>query len=160
MPSNRLMINPNGVPTDIEVKKLFEQIGLPNPGTVILYSQIEAIIGIKRNAPRWSSILSAWRKKLRRNNFIYTKAIKNEGLRVMTGPEQLIYGEDGIKRSIKAMESFAHAIVAIQPDRLSDGERQRADHAVVVASSTKMHFIAMAKKPTYPELDRAVAGSS
>ena len=69
-----------GIPTDIDVRRLQEKFGVPQPGESISYALISEVLGNSRTESRFWVVTGAWRRQLFRENNLVTEAIRNEGL--------------------------------------------------------------------------------
>ena len=81
-----------GLPTGPDVKKLNEQFGVPEPGAVVGYDVVAAVIGAKPRSSRFVSVTNAWRKGL------------------LKGPNTLLICEDGQRfRALSFGDRVGHA---------------------------------------------------
>jgi hypothetical protein len=105
-----------GIPTDIDVHRLQETIGVPQPGDTISYHQIDKVLGLDRSQHRWKTVVNAWRRKLDREHNIILKARSNQGYVALDGAGRADYCgrvyKGGLRRIVRA------SVVATRTDRL------------------------------------------
>lgn len=131
-----------GIPTEADVNKIIQTVGIPKEGDLITYKQICEATGLERNSWRFRTVLTAWVKKLERDNSIVMIAIANEGLQHAT-PQQII--DKASRKHKSGFRCFHRAgTLAQYPDRsrLSEDERKTAD----VLTHNSIHLQLWARK--------------
>ncbi len=113
----------NGLPTGPAVKKLEEK--WPDVeslrGTMLSHADLEALIGEKRTASRYRTVMSAWRRKLLNESGIVLtgRGAGGEGYRVLSDNDQVSFSvseERGVGRKLR----MCHVAVAnVNPEKLS-----------------------------------------
>lgn len=95
-----------GITTEPDVAKLIEAFKVPNPGTVVKHSEIESLIGVKKETHRYRSVTDAWRKKLEKGHNVIMGPIPSIGFKSLEPDERAdfigdkyIEGARRIKRS-------------------------------------------------------------
>lgn len=122
-----------GIPTDIEVNKLVEHFGKPEPAT-IAYADIEPIIGLAGREPRFKSVLTKWRRILFRELNIDTEMEAGIGMRVFAPGERIDASHRDMRSAIRKTRKWFLGITSVPTDKLNDIERKKYDHALRSAS--------------------------
>ena len=117
-----------GIPTDIEVKLLSDRFGVPKQGQIIKYDDITDVIKVQRTESRWGSVVSAWRKKLERENNIILTAVKNLGFEALTSSGRVDFSAKVFKQAIKRTGRAATIASKTNRKELSESERKVCDH--------------------------------
>lgn len=98
-------VNLRGIPTDVDVNKIEEAIGSPEPGLLVPYEMLESILGLERAKSRFHTVVNAWRKRLLRDRNLVTEGVRNVGIMVCADPRRVDYigrrtagGLRGLKR--------------------------------------------------------------
>lgn len=127
-----------GIPTDIDVERIIKEIGIPQPGDVVLYADIDRVLSMDRSNYRWKSVVMAWRKKMDREHNIILKARTNEGFVALDGSGRAdfcgrVY-KGGLRRITRA------AVVATRTDRigLSAEDVRTLDHIASTGASLRL----------------------
>lgn len=84
-----------GVPTDPEIRTLREAYPEKDmqPGTVIPYADVEALIGVERGENRWLSITTRWRKMVERETGRVVLGVEpGVGFRVLDAVQKIDLG--------------------------------------------------------------------
>jgi len=117
-----------GVPTDIEVKQLSEKFGVPVAGQVIKYQEISDAIGVQRVDGRWQSVVSAWRKKLERENNIIMKAIDNIGFEALNAAGRVELSAKVFKQAVRRTGRAANIAAQTNRAELNEDQKRVCDH--------------------------------
>ena len=118
-----------GIPTEPDVRKLFERFGTPQPG-LLAHETIESVIREKHTAGRYRTIVGSWRRKLLREYNVATKAEPGEGIRVLTEPERVDEGRALLGKSARQIVRAHRWSVMIDATKLDDISRRKLDHTV------------------------------
>ena len=117
----------NGLPTDIDIRALFDAFGLPAEGSVIPYADVTAIIKTPSHSARWLTVTARWRKHLEREHGIYTLA-RDGVFTVMTPSMQLEHGVKKQTKGVRQIRGSIRVLGGIATERLTDVERKRLTH--------------------------------
>jgi len=150
MTKNYLIFN-GGRSTEPEVNDLIEQIGVPSVGEQIPYTQIEAIIKVRRRTFRWNSIIIAWRKRLEREHNILLKAVPNEGYEVLNNSGRINLGGKFFKEGLRRVGRAVKVVSCTSRDGLSDQEKKAADHIQTTGAAIHLSAQTAARQLTYPD---------
>lgn len=140
-----------GMPTDVDVQRLQENIGVLVPGDEISYSQIDKVLGMHRSNHRWKSVVNAWRKKLDREQNIILKAISNKGFVALDGSGRADYCgrvyKGGLRRIVRA------SVVATRTDRvgLKAEDVRVLDHISSTGAALRLAAATAARQIKYRE---------
>lgn len=104
-----------GVSYEPDIKRLVERFGAPEPGTLIEYSEVEEVLGVKKDSDRFRGVTGAWRKRLAKQLQIEIVCVRGLGFRALEHRE-------------RAAAAFAHL----------DAGRRKARKAVVVVTATDL----------------------
>jgi hypothetical protein len=138
-----------GVPTDIDVEKLREHLGTLKHGDMIPYQEISDCLGIQKGECRWYSVVSAWRKRLDRENNILLKAIPNEGYRVLDGHGRVEASAWTYKKGLRRIHRAT--VIASKTDRngLDENEIKTLDHIQNTGASLRLAAATAARQIDY-----------
>ena len=140
-----------GIPTSLDVEKLMTRFGVPDPGDVLPYGEIEHEIKQERGSYRWGSVISAWRKKLEREYNIILEAVPNKGYKALDGAGRVDLAgrtyKGGLRRVTRA------ATVAVKTDRstLTDEQKRVVDHIQDAGAKLRMLAAQEARKIKWAE---------
>jgi hypothetical protein len=150
MTKNYISFN-GGISTEPEVNDLIEQIGIPVPGDQISYLRISEIIKVKKGTSRWSSVVSAWRKKLERQHNVILGAVPNEGYEVLSNSGRVNLGGKFFKESLRRMGRAVKVVTSTDRAGLSDDEVKAAEHIQKTGASLRLAAQTAARQLAYPD---------
>lgn len=139
------------IPTDIDVDKLFEVLGIPTAGEVITYSRITEITGIDRKNNRWVSVTGAWRKRLQNDHGIILKAAPNEGFNVLDDNGKTDTIVDYVKRARNSFKKADKVAFNVDRQKLTDDRRATFDHYGRIRAALELAEATAAKQLDYPD---------
>lgn len=137
-----------GLPTDVDVRMLFEAFTVPEVGTVIPYASIADILKTPARSNRFRTVVEAWRRRLAREHNVYLRA-SDGAYTAMTAPERVDFGGSKLRSSLRAMRR-AHTVVGgTDRSQLTDVQRAAADHVLLTSATViqAARLQARAKKP-------------
>ena len=152
--NSKKIIFKGGIPTDVDVNKLVDRIGIPEPGTIVDYDEIKAAIGINRSENRWYSVTTAWRKKLRREYNLELKAIANEGFMVLDPAGRVDYAAGCFKSGIRRIGRSAHIAEYTDRAKLNEEDRKVCEHLQRVAGLVRVTAATEARRLHYPDPEK------
>lgn len=122
------MIYRKGIPTHIDVNKLREAFGVPEPGTRITYSQIEDVTNLERGSFRYQTVVNAWRSKLDRENNVLFRALNGEYFEVLDSHGRIDVAGRKKKYGFRMLAKATN--IASRTDRtdLTEDELKTQDH--------------------------------
>src|SRR5262245_53413982 len=91
-----------GIPTEPDVRRLMDRFCAPEPG-VIPHEEIEKEIREESDSSRYRTIVSAWRRRLRREHNIDTSAEPGHGIRILTEPERVDVSKRDLGRGVRGI---------------------------------------------------------
>jgi len=116
-----------GVPTDGDVRNLMDHFGQPKPGDEIPHEEVEAVLHSTREASRYRTVTTAWRKKMLREHNVDLSALPGVGFRCLTDAERVAAGVSGVQSGLRKQ---LHSVV--RADRVqTDDEALRAKQDVL-----------------------------
>lgn len=124
----------HGIPTDADVKRIIDEIGIPEPGTLVTYGRLEEAIDIERTENRFKSVVGAWRKKMLREQNLVTECVRGEGV-LFCGAERRVDVSE--RFLVKGARRIAHGVkVAVSTERagLTEASCARLDNAVRIGT--------------------------
>lgn len=145
-----------GVPTGPDVDRLIAKFGTPEEGTIVPYPEIMAVLGVERGSSRWGSVVTAWKKKLRRESNIEIKAVVNVGFECLDPHRRIDHAGSKYKGGMRAITRAADIAMTTRPEPLTQRELRAQTHLVMAGAAIKLAAATEAKKITYP--DPEVAG--
>ena len=90
-----------GIPTTSDVRKLAAAFGVPAIGDEIAHDEMAATLGIAKTSNRYTGVVSAWRKLLRRDHNIEMGAVMGYGLRALNPDERISASIKGIRQGAR-----------------------------------------------------------
>lgn len=122
-----------GFPTEPDVKRLEARFPRIEYGEMFPYKDIEDAIKASKGSFRFSSVVSAWRKKIHRETGHILIAVVNEGYRVATPGERVDVAGRAIKKGVRSI--YRGATIASGTDRklLTNEQRKVCDHLSLVS---------------------------
>lgn len=131
-----------GIPTEPDVAKLRDEIGVPAEGSSIAWERIENILNIPRSTHRFRTVVFRWRTQLEKSHNLILRAIPGEGLQAMTPDEvahflgdRLASHNRGIGRVHRRSERVDRSRVTVDGNRILD-HVSRASAAMRLANAT------------------------
>lgn len=123
-----------GVPVGPDVDLLERTFPDLKHERVLTHDELSAIIGYSRPAPRYWSVMKAWKDRLRDDRNIELSTVRDVGYRVMTNAERvdshINKAVDGFKTISKAGRRIAH----VPREDLPSHVKARADYAQLYIS--------------------------
>lgn len=140
-----------GMPTDIDVERLRQELGVPRPGDTVPYKKIEDVLHLPRTANRWKSVVGAWRRRLYRENNVMMKAMPNEGYRVLDNHGRVDHGMRTYKGGLRRVYGASVEAVRIERAGLDASEVRTLDHIASVGAQLRLTAITAARQLRYPD---------
>lgn len=141
-----------GIPTKLDVEKLIKRFGVPIVGSVIEYADIEKELGTHRRSHRFGSVVTAWRKRLDRENNLVLAGNRMGGFEVLTAKRRVSYSSAGFKIGMKKVLRSADIACRTNVDELDAGERRVVDHIVQTSGLLQSVAHSAAKELGKPKL--------
>lgn len=126
-------------------------------GKVISWVQFEGILGYGRLMPRFKTVMNAWRKDLKNNANIWTRADLVEdrgiGLRILTHEEQVRFTKKRYREAGRRIVDGHAASASADESKLSPEARREKEHNVMAgrhlhaAMIESRKFLPKATKP-------------
>jgi len=136
-------------PTKIDVDKLIDVFGIPTPGDMVEYSDIEKSINVERNTHRWASIVTAWRKKLYRENNVLFEAVANKGYLCLDDKDRVSYGSRKVVGGRKAIMKGVNVVMATDTKNLDDETKELYNHIIAIPNRLKLASLTESKALPY-----------
>lgn len=128
MPVPSRIENLRGRSTREEVELLLHMFPLV-PGTDIPYAAIEELLGMRRrDDTHFTSVLSAWRRRLRSEQNIDTDPLPGQGIRLLRGGERLRVSVRDFTFSVRKSVRSLRRLKATPSHELTVSERQQQEH--------------------------------
>lgn len=116
-----------GIPTEPDVKKLLAQITV-EPGQLVEHEAIEEVTGLTRGTSRYRTVVTAWQRRLFRDENLDTDAVSGQGIRVLMEGERVHVSVRDFGRGVRRIGRSLRRISAVRAEALSEKDRQRYDH--------------------------------
>ncbi len=116
-----------GIPTDMEVKKLRENLPLTR-GDIVEHSRIAAVIGHAPGTSRYKSIVVAWVRRVLRETNLQLKSLRGVGYRVLDEHERIGDAVDTYTRGTRQMVRGARKVAVIERPRLTEIDQGKLEH--------------------------------
>lgn len=123
-----------GMPTDVDVRALFEAFGVPAIGAAFHYAQVAEAINVPLASYRFRTVTWAWRMRLIREHNVYVRAGAGQ-FQAMDASERVDYGSAKLRTGVRAMRK-AHTVVG-STDRasLTEEAKKQADHVLLMSAT-------------------------
>jgi hypothetical protein len=135
----------SGVPTRTEVNALIEKFGVPEEGVVITYEEISKVIRHVYGTSRFRTIVSAWRKRIRREHEIEMAPRPRIGFEAACPKERVELSGCQIRRGVRALKKGEHIARNTDRARLDDDDKKKVDF-ITVTSTKATRMFAESKK--------------
>ena len=152
-----------GLPTAIDTKKLEEKYGVPDVGRLLSHAEIAECIGYAWKTHRYTTVVAAWRRILRKNHNVDTDAIPGEGIKVLDMVERVGVSARDLKRGVRGIRGAAIRVATVDESKIADPlERAKATKTkevttrIYMMSSNEVKVLAPPRP--VPALPRASTG--
>jgi hypothetical protein len=135
-----------GVPTDIDVQKIVDEIGVPKEDQMIEYSALEKILGIRKESYRWRTVVNAWRRRLEREHNVLFRAVMNEGYRALAPSGRVDIAGSTFKGALRRIGRAATIASGTDRERLTDEEKRVVDHVQNTGAALRLAASQAARK--------------
>lgn len=116
------------IPTTSDVEALIKRFGAPPEGAQIMYDEIEETVFCSKDSNRYHGIVSAWRKRLKRDHNIHLIATDGIKYVVATPTERMSIVSSGMKAGARKIIRMSELAVTTDASRLSDADKKARDH--------------------------------
>lgn len=123
-----------GLPTEPDIARLNAHFGKLEAGMSVSYQEIGNVIQSAHGTNRWSTVTSAWRKKLSEAR-IYFRAQDGNKFVVRNVEESGIYGADLTRRGMRSVRASARVLNGIEVSKLTPETRARVDRALATQAA-------------------------
>lgn len=140
-----------GLPTEMDVRTLFEKFGVPKEGESIGYAAVSDAIQTPIGSARFRTITTAWRNRIRREYNVYVQA-RDGAFSARTPSDRISHASAKFRTAGRAMNFGTREAELTDPSRLSEVERAHREHLTVVGGALRSHAILAArrKQPMLP----------
>ena len=118
-----------GLPTGPDVLAIRRALSKKEntPGELILYEDIERILGDKRGSPRFITVTTQWRRAVERDSGFVVGCERNLGFRILDASGKLQLAKDKMRMGVRCIKRSV--VVSSQIDRqsLTEVEIQQLD---------------------------------
>jgi hypothetical protein len=137
---SNIRIGVGGIPTDIDVRRLFDKFGVPKVKDIIPYREIEAVIGVSHKTSRFWSVTCAWRNQLLRRNNRVSVAIPNEGFEFLDSHKRVGFVEKKAKEGLRKIVRASQVAISTDRSELSSDEVKTLDHIAFLGPQFKLQM--------------------
>lgn len=117
-----------GIPTAIDTDKLYKALGTPIPGTMITFEEFENILELDKNSSRFHTVLNAWRNRLKRENNLIFRSIRNVGLEACNSHTRVEIAARMHGSAIKQIVASSDIVSSTNTENLTDQEKKVCEH--------------------------------
>lgn len=135
-----------GIPTDVDVAKLEEAFGTPTEGLVLHYEDIDEVLGMTKDEPRWRSVVGAWRKKLLREKNLTSRGVRNEGILFHDASQRVDHLKGRAKQEVRRLVE-TNRLANTTPTKDLEKHEQRSLDGVSRLTSAMIHAGRQEEKP-------------
>jgi hypothetical protein len=127
-----------GIPTEPDVKRLEEALGVPEEGAVVSWEALEGVLHDHRRAHRFLTVVNAWRRKLHREHNVVMVAVRGEGLMSAPPDVRLDSGARRIRSGFRSIFRAGTVLEGTDRNRLTTDQRKALDHNLRVSTQARM----------------------
>lgn len=124
--------------TKIDVDKLLDVFGVPEPGKTIKYSEVEEALGIQKGQTRFRTVTVSWRKKLFRDHNVVIDTIKNVGFFALSSTDRVYHANK--KAGFGSRMMMRASYIARKTDSASLGEEEKRLHEKLVSIPIRLRL--------------------
>ena len=124
-----------GLPTDLDVKKVVDAVGLPTTGQLVTYEQLEEILGPKKNNGRFYSVVNAWRGMLRREHNLISEGIRDQGILFLDPSRRIDHVRRKTAQAGRAIRRGYLVAAATDREDLKTEEIRKLDHVLALTGA-------------------------
>jgi hypothetical protein len=124
-----------GVPTAPDVDAMMARWGSVKIGDVIAHSEIERAIGARRSTDRYQTVVTAFRRRLERDQNVVLGAVPGVGYKVLSDAERVDAGYGKLATSGRAVRRAGTLAQGVESQDLTPEYRARATHLVAVSAT-------------------------
>jgi hypothetical protein len=117
-----------GVSTEPDVKRLLETFGCPDEGKVISYADVEAMLGIERTTSRFRTVVTAWRRQLKKLHNVEMFTLSGVGYRVLAPADRVVGSVNEFARGVRKIGRAVTRIESVPVERLDQKQQKSAEH--------------------------------
>jgi len=133
-----------GLPTEPDIARLNAHFGKLEAGMSISYEDIGRVIQSPHGTHRWSTVTTAWRKKLSEAR-VYFRAQDGNRFVVRNIEETGIYGADLNRRGIRSIRASSRVLSGVDVAKLTPETRARVDRALAAQAAFTLASATAAK---------------
>jgi hypothetical protein len=137
---NKTTIYKGGLPTEMDVKKLFEAFPRLREGDRILFTEIEDVLDLKKDTHRFKTVVQIWRERNFRDFNLYVKNIRTVGYEIAIPYQRIDASSDKIVRGTRSIIRGGRIASTTNTSDLTPDYKRIADHNVKIASSAKLAY--------------------
>lgn len=145
----------NGLPTDIDIRALFDAFGVPAEDVAIPYAEVTAVIKTPERSARWTTVTNRWRRRLIKEHNVYMSA-REGAFRVMNPATRVDHGAQQYRSGTRKMRKCYVVIGTTDHARLTPEQKAVATHLQHNAA-TAYQAARISAKRALPELPQARA---
>jgi hypothetical protein len=127
-----------GIPTKVDVDALVAAIGVPEAGTEIKHDDIAKIINQPVRSYRYCTVVSAWRKRLERENNVLLQALTGVGYVSLNASGRVAVAASKYKCSLRQVERSGKIAAKTDRKTLTDEEKRACDHIQNTSAALRM----------------------
>lgn len=140
-----------GLPTEFDVKKMFERFGIPEPTQIISYDDIETCIAVKKNSFRFRTVTNAWRKQMELKHNLIFKAIPGNGFECLNPSGRVDFSFIKHGRGLKQVAKATNIAATTERTNLNPEELRRCDYVQNIGGTIKVMCATARKQLVYPD---------
>lgn len=145
-----------GIPTEMDVRTLIEQFGVPKAGTSITYDEVASAINQKIKSHRYGTVTNAWRRKLFREHNVIFRAREGK-FTVMDPGQRVFHGGERLRRGAREFRKANVIVTSTDRAKLTDEEKAQADHIQLTTATAIQACRIQARLKTPVQLPEAVS---
>lgn len=144
-----------GMPTGPDVRKLLAHFSDMQSlrGTIIEHKTLETLIGVKREDNRYKTVVSAWRREVKKSTGIWIRGDLPEvigvGFRVLTDDEQVRFSGNRFQQAGRKIRDGHGAAANANDARLSSEMKAERDH--LLRGFAKLHTAVIESRRFVPK---------
>jgi len=135
-----------GLPTDPEIRTLYERYGVPEEGIIITYEELEEVLNCKRTTQRFQTVVSRWRRQLESQHNTLMVAVARVGYKAAVPEERVMFGMSQIRQSQRRERRAREVLAGTDSTRLDKNHAELLLYGMRVINARRQAALAEARR--------------
>jgi hypothetical protein len=135
---------------------LSERFGIPESGTFLHHHLLASVIEVPEKTNEYYSLVSKWRKMLKRNHGIVFRCEQGAGYRVLDDNGKVTSGIDDVFRGLRITRKGRATVQLADRSKLTEDAKNNADKIVSIVGIFEAHARVLPRALPIPDNDKRV----